>query len=106
MKPHRWRVSMTVGVVASLLLGLAAVGLGVEDLRKINNLNHTVAALKTATAVATVSMVSPTSGATVTGTVSLDAIPAGGSPTSVVFVATGGTSQNAQIATAKLTEAG
>jgi hypothetical protein len=106
VKPHTWRVSMTVGVIVSLLLGLAAVGLGVENLRKINNLNTTVANLKTTTAVAAVEMATPASGAVVAGSVTLDAVPAGGNPTSVVFVADGGTAQNAQIATAKLSIAG
>jgi hypothetical protein len=97
---------MTVGVVVSLLLGLAAVGLGVEDLRKINNLNNNVASLKADAAVPTAAMLLPVSGTTISGTVTLDASQLSQSVTSVVFVATGGTSQNAQIATAKLSLGG
>jgi hypothetical protein len=112
VKPHTWRVSMTVAVIASLLLGLAAVGLGVEDLRKINDVNHTIngiqssiSSLNVAVAVPSVTVADPTSGATVSGVVNLDAIP-GENVSSVNFVASGGGSQKAQIAVGTLKSIG
>jgi len=120
VKPHTWRVSMTVAVIASLLLGLAGVGLGVEDLRKINNINHTIdglnasvagfnasfAQFKTDAAVPAATMVLPAPGSTVAGAVLLDAAPVGTNVSHVTFVASGGTSQKVQIATGKSTLAG
>ena len=127
MKPHTWRVSMTVGVIASLLLGLVGVGLGVEDLRKINNINHNIsgfnasiagvntfiagfnksfAQYKAAAVVPAATMIRPTTGTTVSGVVFLDAGPLSSTVSSVTFVASGGSSHNVQIGTAKLSTAG
>jgi hypothetical protein len=51
-------------------------------------------------------VIKPTSGTTVSGVVLLDAAPLTASVSSVSFVASGGTSQNAPIATAKLSLGG
>jgi len=113
VKPHTWRVSMTVAVIASLLLGLAAVGLGVEDLRKINNINHFVAGFnasfakfKANASVPAATMLLPTNGATVSGVVPLDANPVGTNVSSMNFVASGGTSKNVQIGSGRPTLSG
>ena len=117
---------MTVGVIASLLLGLAGVGLGVEDLRKINNISHTISGLNTSIAsvntfiagfnesfakykaaalVPAATMIRPTTGTTVSGVVFLDAAPLS-DVSSVTFVASGGASHKVQIGTAKVSTAG
>jgi hypothetical protein len=118
---------MTVGVIGSLLVGLAAVGLGVEDLRKINNISHTISGLNTSIAsdntfiagfndsfakykaaavVPAAIMIRPTTGTTVSGVVILDAGPISSNVSSVTFVASGGTSRKVQIATGKLSTIG
>ena len=117
MKPHTWRVTITIAVIASLLLGLAALGFGIEDLRKINNVNHNIASLngsiassfanlKALSAAPEATMVLPAPGSTVAGAVLLDAAPVGTNVSHVTFVASGGTSQKVQIATGKSTLAG
>ena len=116
MKPHTWRVTITIAVIASLLLGLAALGFGIEDLRKINNVNHNIASLngsiassfanlKALSAAPEATMVLPANAATVSGNVVLDAAPVG-DVSSIVFVASGGTSKKVQIATGKPSLAG
>jgi hypothetical protein len=117
VKPQNWRLTMTIAIIASLVLGLVALGFGIEDLRKINNLTNTVAGLngsiadsfaqlKTEGSAAAVTMSLPNPGATVSGTVLLDAAPASSNISAVSFVATGGTSNKIQIAKARLSLGG
>jgi hypothetical protein len=113
VKPHTWRVSMTTAVIASLLIGLAAMGFGIEDLRKINStnasLNATNASVKAANASAAVpvtNIVAPNNGARVSGNVNLDAVSTGPIAASVEFVASGGTYNDVKIATGQLTKVG
>jgi hypothetical protein len=112
VKPQNWRLTMTVAIVASLVLGLVALGFGIEDLRKVNNLTNSVnslngsiassfAQLKTDASAPAVTIVAPSSGATVSGSVDLDADPASSNVSAVSFVATGGTTRNLQIARGK-----
>ena len=96
MKQKQWRRLMTVAVVASLLLGLVATGLGIEALRKINNINKSNATVP-ATSIAT-----PTSGATVSGTLSLDAVAVGPKVRAVDFLITGGSYRDAKIGAGRL----
>jgi hypothetical protein len=86
---------MTIAVVASLLLGLAAVGLGIEALHKVDNINASIIATGPA-----VTIVLPSSGTTVSGTAGLDARSVGPKVTAVDFLATGGTYHDTKIATA------
>ena len=90
MRQYQWRRSMTVAVIASLLLGLAATGLGIEALRKINNIKATEAA---------VSIITPVSGATISGVVGLGAKPIGPNVTAADFLATGGPYHDVKIGT-------
>ena len=87
---------MTIAAIVSLLIGLGAAALGLWDLHKINKINGQVAASVPAT-----SMIGPTSGQTISGVVSLDAVSVGPHVTSVQFVATGGASHNVLIANGK-----
>ena len=90
MRQYQWRRLMTVAVIASLLLGLAATGLGIEALRKINNIKATEAA---------VSIITPVSGATISGVVGLGAKPIGPNVTAADFLATGGPYHDVKIGT-------
>ena len=87
---------MTIAVIVSLLIGLAAAALGLWDLHKINKVNGQVAASVPAT-----SVITPTSGQTISGVVNLDAVSVGPHVASVQFVATGGASRNVLIANSK-----
>jgi hypothetical protein len=98
VKPNRWRRFMTVAVVASLLLALAATGLGIEALRKSGN--HTIES-GSAT-----SILVPTGGATVSGAAPIAAAPRGPKVTAVDFLVTGGSFHDTKIGTGTLTEAG
>jgi hypothetical protein len=86
-------MSMTIAVIVSLLIGLAAAALGLWDLHKING---EIASIDTS--VPTTSIIAPTTGQTISGLVSLDAVPFGGHLKGVQFVATGGSSHNVSIA--------
>ncbi len=97
MKQRQWRRLMSIAVVASLLLGLAALGFGIEDLRKINDINK-----RYVSTLPTVSIAAPTSGVTVSGTTALDAVAVGPKVTAVDFLLTGGSYHDAKIATGKL----
>jgi cytoskeletal protein RodZ len=97
LKPRRWRASITVAVVLSLLIGLGAVGLALWDLHKINKVNGQITT-SVDNSVASTSIVSPSSGETVSGVVHLDASPIGTAAQAVQFVATGGSSHNVLIA--------
>ena len=73
LRPRRWRMSMTIAVIVSLLIGLAAAGLGLWDLHKINKINGQIASI--AYSVPATSIIAPTTGQTISGVVSLDALP-------------------------------
>jgi Bacterial Ig domain len=88
---------MTVAVVASLLLALAATGLGIEALRKSGNRTDSGSAT---------SILVPTSGATVSGAAPIAAAPRGPKVTAVDFLVTGGSYHDMKIGTATLSEAG
>jgi YD repeat-containing protein len=90
VKQYRWRRLITIAVVATLLLGLAALGLGIDALHKIDKINSTVPAT---------SIVAPSGGATISGVVGLDATSIGPKVTAVEFLATGGSYHDAKIAT-------
>jgi hypothetical protein len=98
MKPSRWRGFMTVAVVASLLLGLAATGLGIAALRKSDN---RASGPEPAT-----SILVPTGGATVSGAAPIAAAPRGPKVTAVDFLVTGGSMHDTKIGSGTLTEAG
>jgi YD repeat-containing protein len=84
---------ISIGVIATLLLGLAATGLGIDALRKIDKIekmNFTVPAT---------SIITPDGGATISGVVGLDATSIGPKVTAVEFLATGGSYHDAKIGT-------
>jgi hypothetical protein len=83
---------MTIAVVASLLLGLAAVGLGIDALHKVDKINASIIATAPA-----VTIGSPISGTTLSGSVGLDARTIGAKVTAVDFLATGGTYHDTKI---------
>jgi hypothetical protein len=88
---------MTVAVIVSLLIGLAAAGLGLWDLHKINVINgRTQEAIDNS--VPATAIIAPSTGQTISGIVSLDALPLSGHVKAVQFVATGGTSHRVLIA--------
>jgi hypothetical protein len=89
---------MTVAVVASLLLGLAAIGLGIAALR--NSDNRTIGS-EPAT-----SILVPTGGTTVSGAAPIAAASRGPKVTAVDFLVTGGSNHDTMIGTGTLTEAG
>jgi hypothetical protein len=89
---------MTVAVVASLLLALAATGLGIEALRKSGN--------RTIESGSATSILVPTGGATVSGAAPIAAAPRGPKVTAVDFLVTGGNYHDTMIGTGTLTEAG
>jgi hypothetical protein len=95
---------MTIGVIVSLLLGIAAVGLGVEDLRKIDNINNIINQVDFSVPATT--MLAPAEGAKVSGIVPLDAAGLGGKIRYVEFLASTGGSHQIQIATAGQSDAG
>ena len=91
---------MTVAVIVSLFIGLAVAGLGLWDLHKINKINGQNAS------VPATSIIAPTTGQTISGLVSFDALPYGNKLKGVQFVATGGSSHNVLIANGVATYAG
>jgi Bacterial Ig domain len=97
-------MSMTIAVIVSLLIGLAAAGLGFWDRHKINTINGQIASIDSS--VPATSIIAPTTGQTLSGTVSLDALPYGNHFQAVQFVATGGSSRNVLIANGIATYAG
>jgi hypothetical protein len=105
LKPRRWRASITVGVILSLLIGIGAVGVGLWDLHKINKINgqHAVALDNSVPAT---SLIAPTNGQTLSGVVGLDALPVAGNVKAVQFVANGGSSHNVLIGNAVKTLTG
>ena len=96
LKQRTWRRSMTVAVLVSLLIGFAAAGLGLWDLHKINKINGRIASVDFSVPATTV--ISPTTGQTISGAVFLDAQPLANDVKSVQFVATGGSSHSVLIA--------
>jgi hypothetical protein len=98
LKPRRWRMSMTVAVIVSFLIGLAAAGLGLWDLHKINKTNGQISSIDSS--VPAMSMITPSTGQTLSGIVGLDAGSLGGHITGAQFLATGGSSHNVSIANA------
>src|ERR1700733_9888164 len=96
LKQRTWRRSMTVAVFVSLLIGLAAAGIGLLDLHKINKINGHIAAVDFSTPAT--SITSPTTGQTISGPVLLDARALGNDVNAVQFVATGGSSHGVLIA--------
>jgi hypothetical protein len=97
VKQYKWRRLITIGVIASLLLGLVAAGLGFEALHKIDNSTATVPAT---------TVIAPPSGDTVSGLVALVAHAIGPKVTAVDFLATGGTYHDAKIGTGALSPFG
>jgi Bacterial Ig domain len=105
LKPRRWRASITIGVILSLLIGIGAAGLGLWDLHKINKMNGQTAVAIDNTVPAT-SVIAPTTGQTLSGVFALDALPVSGNVKSVQFVANGGSSHNVLIGNAVKTLTG
>jgi hypothetical protein len=105
LKPRRWRASITVGVILSLLIGIGAVGLGLWDLHKINEINGKNAVALDNSVPAT-SFIAPSNGQTVSGVIGLDALPVAGNVKAVQFVANGGSLHNALISSAVKTLTG
>jgi hypothetical protein len=101
LRQRQWRRLMTIAVVASLLLGLAGVGLGIEALHKVDKINASIIA-----SAPVVSIGTPLSGTTLSGTVGLDARTIGPKVTAVDFLATGGTYHDTKIATGSLIAVG
>lgn len=89
MESDRWHQFITLGVVASLALGIVAVGIGVKALRKPSSSPPTIPAA---------AVVTPTNGMTLSGTTGLVASPLTSGITKIFFVATGGSLHNSQIA--------
>ena len=98
MRPRRWRMSMTVAVIVSFLIGLAAAGLGLWDLHKINKTNGQISSINGY--VPAMSIITPSTGQTVSGIVGLAAVPLGGRLVGLQFLATGGSKHNVLIANA------
>jgi hypothetical protein len=96
LRPRRWRMSMTIAVIVSLLIGLAAAGLGYWNRHKINTINGQIASINRT--VPATNIVAPTTGQILSGLVSLDALPYGSPLKGLQFVATGGSSHNVVIA--------
>jgi len=94
MERDRWRLIITIGVAATVVIGLVGIGIGVAALNKTT----TTTAATPAPAAA---MVYPTSGAVVSGTTAFDVSPLSQGITSVYLLATGGGLHDTQIATTK-----
>jgi hypothetical protein len=105
LKPRRWRASITVGVILTLLIGIGAAGLGLWDLHKINKINGQNALVLDNSVPAT-TLVSPTNGQTISGVVSLDALPVAGHVKAVQFVAIDSSSHRSLIANGTLAISG
>lgn len=97
LKPRRWRASMMVAVIVSLLIGLAAGGLGLWDLHKFNEIKS-IQAVAIDDSIPATAMISPTTGQTLSGVISLDSLPVSGHVKAVQFVATGGKSHGVLLA--------
>ena len=101
MNPRTWRTSITIAVIASLLIGVAALVVSIVDWHKVDDAKSSFdAALKVAAvnnAVPATTIAAPATGATVSGVVNLDAKPLGPSVKSVEFVANGGTAHNVKL---------
>ncbi len=67
---------MTVAVIVSFLIGLAAAGLGLWDLHKINKTNGQISSINGY--VPAMSIITPSTGQTLSGVVGLAAVPLGG----------------------------
>jgi hypothetical protein len=91
VQTDRWRLGVTVAVVVSLVLGLAALGVGIEAYR---HRGHAKVPPVPATTI-----VVPKPGATVSGVTALAAVPIGPNVSAVEFVATGGPLHGTKIAT-------
>jgi hypothetical protein len=89
---------MTVAVVASFLLALAATGLGIEALRQSGD--------RTVGSEPATSILVPTGGATVSGAAPIAAAPRGPTVTAVDFLVTGGSYHDTKIGSGTLTQAG
>jgi hypothetical protein len=98
-RDRRWRRLITILVAVSLLLGLAATGIGIEALRRTHKNN-------TSGSVPATMMLLPTSGTTISGTVDLAAGPINNTVTAVAFLATGGALHDAQIGSGAFSAAG
>jgi thermitase len=107
VNPRTWRTSITVAVLASLLIGVAALVVGIVDWHKVDDAKSSFnAALKVNAvnnAVPATTIATPTTGATVSGVLALDARPIGLSVKSVEFVANGGTAHDVNIGSASPT---
>jgi hypothetical protein len=94
-------MSITVAVIASLLIGVAALVISIVNWNRVDDATSSFnAALKVNAvnnAVPATTMAAPTNGATVSGVVNLDARPIGSSVKSVDFVANGGTAHNVNV---------
>jgi hypothetical protein len=110
LQPHTWRVSTTVAIVVSLLVGLAGLGFGLWDLHKFNSLNGSInATAQTAVdhSVPATSIVLPAAGATVSGSAfAIDVVPIGPSIKAVELFVTGGAAHNEKIGDAAANSVG
>jgi hypothetical protein len=100
MERDRTRLAIAVAVIAILLLGLASTVLGILTLRKIpdNTTQGGTAAVTT--------IITPTSGATLSGLVTIDVRPIGQNVVGVDILATGGGLHDTNIGTATLSLVG
>ena len=97
MESDRWHQFITLGVVASLALGIVSIGIGIKALRKPSASPPTIPAA---------AVVAPTNGMTLSGTAGLDARSLSPGVTSVFFVASGGSLHDVQIAPTVVSLAG
>lgn len=95
MKADRWRLLVTIGVIAGLLLGLAGTILGVKAQGK-----------GTSSPEPATTLVAPQSGATLSGTVQLLAAPINPNVRTVEFLLNGGTFHNVKVGVASLSLVG
>ena len=99
MERDRWRLIITIGVAATVVIGLVGIGIGVAAL---NRTTTTTAATPGPAAV----VVYPTSGAVVSGTTAFDVNALSPGVRSITLLATGGSLHDTQIATTKASFSG
>jgi hypothetical protein len=94
------RLAITVAVVAVLALGLATTGLGIATLHKVDALGAPSGPVPATT------IVTPTTGATLSGSELLDVRPINSSVVAVDMLGTGGTLHDTKIGTTSLSLVG
>jgi hypothetical protein len=98
MERDRWHQMITIAVIASLVLAIVGIGIGIKALGKTGG--------TTAATVPAAAVVYPTNGLAISGTTALAAKSLGADVTAVFFVASGGRLHGTQIAPTGLSSVG